>query len=125
MLDHYVVFQPHRGREEELSTALRDFAGDITGLTCLKDFSWGENTNASGLKHGYTHGCYARLTGEAALRGGLLEPSRPSEIARTARRALHRPLRARLPGQRRRRCTLTPLTAAGSSTSAEKEASRG
>jgi hypothetical protein len=69
MLDHYVVFQPHRGREEELSTALRDFAGDITGLTCLKDFSWGENTNASGLKHGYTHGCYARLTGEAALRG--------------------------------------------------------
>ncbi|WP_445183269.1 Dabb family protein [Pseudonocardia sp. Cha107L01] len=69
MLDHYVVFQPHRGREEELSAALRDFAAGITGLTCVQDFTWGENTNASGLKHGYTHGCFARLTGEAALRG--------------------------------------------------------
>jgi hypothetical protein len=68
MLDHYVVFQSQRGREEELSTALRDFAADITGLTCVHEFSWGENTNASGLKHGYTHGCFVRLTDEAALR---------------------------------------------------------
>ena len=69
MLDHYVVFRPLEGNGPALSAALRTFAADIAGLDCVRDLTWGENTNPSGLKHGYTHGCFVRLTSEAALRG--------------------------------------------------------
>jgi hypothetical protein len=68
MLDHYVVFQPHPGREKDLTAALREFGEGIKSLECLHDFSAGENINQSGLKHGYTHGCFARLTSEQALK---------------------------------------------------------
>jgi hypothetical protein len=68
MLDHYVVFRPFEGKEQDLSAALREFAADIAGLDCLHESTWGENTNPSGLKHGYTHGLFARLTSEEALR---------------------------------------------------------
>lgn len=68
MVDHYVVFQPHQGREKDLTAALKEFAEGIAGLECLHDFTYGENINQSGLKHGYTHGCFARLASEQALK---------------------------------------------------------
>jgi hypothetical protein len=68
MLDHYVVFRPFEGSEAAVGDALREFASVITGLACVRDITWGENTNASGLKFGFTHGCFVRLTDEEALR---------------------------------------------------------
>jgi hypothetical protein len=68
MLDHYVVFQPHPGREKDLTAALREFSEGIKSLDCLQDLSYGENINQSGLKHGYTHGLFGRLTSEQALK---------------------------------------------------------
>jgi hypothetical protein len=69
MLDHYVVFKPRPGREQELSLALGEFAAAITGLACLSELTWGENVNKSGLALGFTHGCHASLTDLAALQG--------------------------------------------------------
>jgi hypothetical protein len=68
MLDHYVVFRPHPGREKDLTAALTEFATAIGGLGCLHELTAGENINASGLQRGYTHGCFARLTSEQALK---------------------------------------------------------
>jgi Stress responsive A/B Barrel Domain len=68
MLDHYVVFRPVEGSEAAVADALREFASAVTGLDCVRDLTWGENTNASGLARGFTHGCFVRLTGEEALR---------------------------------------------------------
>ena len=68
MLDHYVVFRPHPGREKDLTAALAEFTAAIDGLDCLHEITCGENVNPSGLKHGYTHGCFARLTSEQALK---------------------------------------------------------
>jgi hypothetical protein len=68
MLDHYVLFRPAEGSEAALGEALREFASVITGLACVQDLTWGENTNASGLERGFTHGCFVRLTDEEALR---------------------------------------------------------
>jgi hypothetical protein len=68
MIDHYVVFRPFEGSEKSLSGVLREFSSVISSLDCVLDITWGENTNPLGLKHGYTHGCFVRLTGEEALR---------------------------------------------------------
>jgi hypothetical protein len=68
MLDHYVVFRPAEGTGAAVADALRRFASVITELSCVQDITWGENTNASGLRHGYTHGCFVRLTNAEALR---------------------------------------------------------
>ena len=62
MLEHYVVFKPRAGRAEDLTNAL-----DGT-LPCLLELTWGPNANPSGLAHGYTHGCLARLTTESSLK---------------------------------------------------------
>jgi hypothetical protein len=68
MLEHYVVFKPREGRADDLTSALAEFAAELDGtLPCLLEFTWGPNTNASGLAHGYTHGGFARLATEASL----------------------------------------------------------
>ncbi|MEU6375765.1 Dabb family protein [Streptomyces sp. NPDC046909] len=68
MLEHYVVFKPHPGRESDLAKALGDLsAGLADGIDGLSDLSWGENTNVSGLSRGYTHGCLGRFTDKAAF----------------------------------------------------------
>ncbi|HEY3710189.1 MAG TPA: Dabb family protein [Amycolatopsis sp.] len=68
MLEHYVVFKPHPQRADELADALATFASGMAGtLPCLLELSWGANTNTSGLRHGYTHGCFARLTSQRSL----------------------------------------------------------
>lgn len=70
MLEHYVVFKPHPDRTTELETALAAFTAALAGtLPCLLELSWGANTNPSGLRHGYTHGCFARLTTPDSLTG--------------------------------------------------------
>jgi hypothetical protein len=62
VLEHYVIFQPRPGREADLAEELHVFGEGITGsLPELLEFTWGENTNPSGLKLGYTHACWARL----------------------------------------------------------------
>ncbi|MCU1629935.1 MAG: Dabb family protein [Pseudonocardia sp.] len=69
MLDHYVVFRPRAGKEDELSAALEKFGSAIAGnMPCLVEFTWGPNVNQSGLDHGFTHGCFARLTTQASLK---------------------------------------------------------
>lgn len=69
MLEHYVVFKPREGREDQLSDALATFGQDVEhDMPCLLEFSWGPNVNPSGLARGFTHGCFARLTSEAALK---------------------------------------------------------
>jgi hypothetical protein len=68
VLNHYIVFRPREGSEAAIGDALREFAAAITGLECVQELTWGENSNASGLKHGFTHGCFVRLTSEEALR---------------------------------------------------------
>jgi hypothetical protein len=68
VLEHYVVFKPHPQRAGELEDALTTFASGMAGtLPCLSELSWGANTNTSGLRHGYTHGCFARLTSQRSL----------------------------------------------------------
>jgi hypothetical protein len=68
VLEHYVVFKPHPQRADELAAALSEFASGVAGtLPCLLELSWGENTNPSGLRHGYTHSCFARLTSQRSL----------------------------------------------------------
>jgi hypothetical protein len=68
VLEHYVVFKPHPERAGELEDALTAFASGMAGsLPCLLELNWGANINASGLRHGYTHGCFARLTTHQAL----------------------------------------------------------
>jgi hypothetical protein len=68
MLDHYVAFRLVEGSEAAVGDALREFASAITALPCVLDLTWGENTNASGLDRGFTHGLFVRLTDEKALR---------------------------------------------------------
>jgi hypothetical protein len=68
MLEHYVVFRPIDGSETALGAALGEFASSITGLACVQDITWGENTNRSGRERGFTYGCFVRLTDEEALR---------------------------------------------------------
>jgi Stress responsive A/B Barrel Domain len=68
VLEHYVVFKARDGHAESLSNALAEFAAGIKEtLPCLLEFSWGPNTNPSGLARGYTHGCLARLTTAESL----------------------------------------------------------
>ncbi|MFC4945437.1 Dabb family protein [Pseudonocardia sp. GCM10023141] len=74
MLEHYVVFQPRPGREADLAEELRAFGEGIAGLPELIELTWGENTNPSGLKLGYTHACLARLT-DGGLDGYWVHPA--------------------------------------------------
>ncbi|MFE2046252.1 Dabb family protein [Streptomyces sp. NPDC059477] len=64
VFEHFVVFHALEGREENLTSALTEFAETARTLDCVLDFTFGENRNPSGLAHGYTHGCYMRMTSE-------------------------------------------------------------
>lgn len=70
MLDHYVAFKARPGQEQALTAVLERFVRGISGqLRCVLDLAVGANINPSGLKQGYTHGCFVRLTDEESLRG--------------------------------------------------------
>jgi hypothetical protein len=68
MLDHYVVFKAKSDAEKSLDDVLGAFGRAIVELDCVLDFSWGANINGSGLARGFTHGCFARLESEEALK---------------------------------------------------------
>jgi hypothetical protein len=70
MLEHYVAFKARPGQEQALTALLARFTNAISGdLKCVLDISAGTNINNSSLDHGYTHGCYVRLSDQDALRG--------------------------------------------------------
>ncbi|NDZ78631.1 Dabb family protein [Streptomyces sp. SID10853] len=76
MLEHYVVLKPHPGREQQLTEALRELAAGIGGgVTGLRHLTWGENTNASGLARGYTHGCLGRFDTARAFDAYWVHPA--------------------------------------------------
>lgn len=82
MLEHYVVFEPKPGRSAELAKELQSFGDAITGtLPEMLQFTWGENTNASGLKLGYTHACWARLA-DGGLDAYWMHPAHQKLLSR-------------------------------------------
>ncbi|MYU21900.1 Dabb family protein [Streptomyces sp. SID8352] len=68
MLTHYVVFRPRPGREKDLADALGELSDGLrAGIVGMTALTWGENTNPSGLRHGFTHGSLGRFTDRAAF----------------------------------------------------------
>ncbi|MFJ6216598.1 Dabb family protein [Streptomyces sp. NPDC092296] len=83
MLEHYVVFRPHPGREDRLADAVRELAAAVAGaVPGLLELTWGENTNPSGLARGYTHGCLGRFQDARAFDAYWEHPAHQRFMAR-------------------------------------------
>lgn len=69
MLEHYVVFKTRPGQEDQFDAACAELAAELgEGIEGLQAFSWGRNTNQSGLARGFTHGCLGRFSDKDAFR---------------------------------------------------------
>ncbi|WP_214108491.1 Dabb family protein [Acrocarpospora catenulata] len=83
MLEHYVIFKPFPEHVAALAEELQAFGEGVRGtLPELIEFTWGENTNASGLAEGYTHACLARLTGPEGLTAYWVHPAHQRLLSR-------------------------------------------
>src|SRR5919202_2841454 len=75
MIEHYVAFKAHPGKQALLHEALATFAREIREqLPGVLELSWGENFHPRSGGQGYTHALYTRLADRETLSAFQVHP---------------------------------------------------